>query len=133
LRNSRYPELRSFATWAGKTLPDGTGIANLIWGDFPMLFYSAPQFRYLMGLDPMFGYRWNAEKVERLEKFRTGQLALSPHEVMELTGSRFAFVPRRAGPLAKLLIQHGFVVVYRENDGWLFDLDFKEQGAKQAR
>lgn len=123
LKQIRYPEFREFARWAERSLPDGTRIVNLIWGDFPMLFYSAPQFRYTMGLDPMFGYRWNPEKVEKLEKFRTGQLLLTPRELMELTESRFAFVPSRAAPLAKLLVENGFAVVYRGSDGWLFDLE----------
>lgn len=122
IRNWEYPELHGFASWVGKTIPDGTVIANLVWGDFGMLFYSAPQFKYLMGLDPMFGYAYAPERVEKLERFRTGQLVMTPLEVSELTGSRFAFVPRRASPLAKLLIQNGFAVVYRSDDGWLFDL-----------
>jgi hypothetical protein len=75
-----------------------------------------------MGLDPMFGYVYAPERVEKLEKFRTGQLSLTPLEVSELTGARFAFVSRRVAPLAKLLIQNGFAVVYRADDGWLFDL-----------
>lgn len=122
LRQWEFPELHGFSEWAGRSLPDGTVIANLIWGDFGMLFYSAPQFKYLMGLDPMFGYAYAPECVEKLEKFRTGQVSLTPLEVSELTESRFAFVPLRASPLAKLLIQQGFAVVYRGNDGWLFDL-----------
>jgi hypothetical protein len=133
LKGICYPEFKRFGEWAGKALPDGTVIANLIWGDFPMLFYSAPQFRYTMGLDPMFGYRWNPEKVERLEKFRTGQLLLTPRELMELTDARFAFVPSRAAPLAQLLVKNGFAVAYRGPDGWLFDLEPNSPSANPPR
>lgn len=123
LRSYYYPEYRSFSEWAGKYLPDGTHISNLFWGDFPMLFYGAPQFRYSMGLDPMFGYYKNPKQVETLEKFRTREIKLTPAELEQVVGARFAFVPYRADFLAKAMAQDGFAMVYGGKDGWLFDLD----------
>jgi hypothetical protein len=122
LRKAINPEFSGFAEWAAITLPDGTAVSNLAWRDFPMLFYAAPQYRYTMGLDPMFGYAYAPERTEALERFRTGQLPLTPRELSELTGARFAFLSRALAPLAKLMIENGFVIRYRGTDGWVFDL-----------
>ena len=119
----QVPELRGFGDWAAKKLPQGTAVANPNWSDFPQLFYSAPQFRYSLGIDPMFGYHAMPEKIETLEAFRTGRMMLSPRELRDLTQSRFAFVSSHAWMLAKDMHENGYVFIYQGDDGWLFDLD----------
>jgi len=120
---TRARPLLEFAAWARRAqLPLGLAIANPVWSDFPLLFYSAPQFRYLFGIDPMFGYVREPEKVARIEQFRTGQLRLAPMELAELTNASFAFVSSYAWRLARDMARDGYVIVYQGEDGWLFDL-----------
>lgn len=115
-------ELRDFGEWASKNLPARTAIANPNWSDFPMLFYSAPQFRYSLGIEPMFAYDAMPEKITKLEAFRTGRLMMSPEELAKLTDARFAFVSMHAWRLARDMHLSGYFFVYQGDDGWLFDL-----------
>jgi hypothetical protein len=116
-------ELRLFGQWAEKNLPVGINIANPNWSDFPVLFYSAPQFRYTLGIEPMFGYNAHPREVAKLEAFRTGRLMLTPRELRDLTQARFAFVSARSVDLARDMHLSGYYFVYQEDDGWLFDLE----------
>ncbi len=112
--------------WRDRGFPENTRIANLLWSDFPQLFYSLPECQYLFGLDPMFGYWSDPGKVSKIELFRTGQIRLSPDELSSITGARFAFVSFYCPPLAKDMFDSGFRLVYQGKDGWLFDLDPSE-------
>jgi hypothetical protein len=122
LKTDPYPTYDRFARWAGHSLPAGTRVANVFWSDFPALFYSAPQYRYLMGLDPMFGYVAMPEQVEALERFTSGERLLWPADLRRVTGARIAFVSVKGGWLARSMEQHGYTVVYRGEDGVAFDL-----------
>jgi hypothetical protein len=119
--NSR--PLTQFADWTQKAqLPVGTLIANPVWSDFPLLFYTAPQYRYLVGLDPMFGYAYAPERMARLEQFRTGRLRLAPSELHELTGAQLAFVSEQAWQLARAMASQGYALIYQGPDGCVFNL-----------
>jgi hypothetical protein len=122
LQTDPYPAYDGFARWAGRYVPAGTRVANVFWSDFPPLFYSAPQYRYLMGLDPMFGYAAMPEQVEALERLTSGERMLSPADLRRVTGARFAFVSVKGGWLARAMEQVGYAVVYRGDDGVAFDL-----------
>lgn len=122
-RKAQWREFRSFSEWASGRLADGTAIANPNWSDFPMLFYSAPQFRYSMGLDPMFAHHADPDRMEKLEAFRTGQTMIRPSELKSLVNARFAFVSIYAWELARDMCRSGYVFIYQGDDGWLFDLD----------
>jgi len=117
-------ELRDFPAWAARNLPAGTLIANPNWSDFPMLFYGSPQYRYSLGIEPMFGYNAMPEQVAKLEAFRTGRTMLAPAELRSLTKARYAFVGMRAWKLAYDMHRSGYYFVYQnEYEGWLFDLE----------
>ncbi|MCK5804900.1 MAG: hypothetical protein KAI66_18830 [Lentisphaeria bacterium] len=123
LRTAQARPFADFADWALEAkLPFGTIVANVNWSDFPPLFYSAPQFRYLAGLDPMFAAAAAPERVARLEAFRRGKLQLTPPELATLVGTRLAFVSSRGWQLARDMDRQGFRIVYQGEDGWLFDL-----------
>jgi len=118
-----------FAEWTKDyEIPKNTRIANLIWSDFPFLIYSCPKFRYLSGMDPMFSYAVDPEKVEKIEQLRLRKLKLTPRELAELVDAKYAFV---RGPynLGKVLEKRGYIAVYRGRDGWLFDLE-KTKGSE---
>jgi len=116
-----------FAAWARWRLPARAVVGNLFLSDFPMLFYSAPEFRYLLGLDPMFGYRHRPEEVARLEKFRRAELDLPPAELARVIGTRWAFASVHGAALADILKRRGFRAAYEGPDGWVFDLEEIEE------
>jgi len=129
-----FSDWASNSEWASKNLPAGTHIANPNWSDFPALFYSAPQFRYSLGIEPMFAYDAMPEKITKLEAFRTGGVMLSPQELAKLTQARFAFISMPAWRLAKDMHLSGYFFVYQGDDGWLFDLNhpLPEPAAKKG-
>ncbi len=113
-----------FGAWAATALPTGLYLANVDWSDFPMLFYSAPHLRYSLGLDPMFGYYQDPERIARLERFRTGALQLTPTQVKALVGSRYIFMSAALTHLSRDLYEQGYVILWQgEVDGWVYDLD----------
>ncbi len=129
-RKKGFKPLSDFGQWiANQNYPKNTVIANLIWSDFPFLFYSCPQFRYLSGLDPMFSYAVFPEETAKLEKFRIGKIKLTPKEISEITDSDYIFIRNYYKRYAEKLKKQGFVPVYERKDGWLFDLRKQKETA----
>ncbi|MEI6235793.1 MAG: hypothetical protein WCT04_22285 [Planctomycetota bacterium] len=58
------------AHWMRTNLKPGTVVANFYWTDFPELFYSAPEMRYLVGLDPTLMRLQHPDKALALEAMR---------------------------------------------------------------
>ena len=122
LRPDEWEEFKQFGEWAQKHLPAGTLVANVSWGDFTRLYYAAPQYRYLVGMEPMFGYAFRPDVVQGLHDLRWGKVAMKPAELRQLTGADFAFV-NRSEPVAQTMVQQlGYAAVYAGRDGVVFDL-----------
>ncbi len=120
---ARYKKLDGVARFLLECgVPPGTAIANVNWSDFPALFYSAPQFRYLCGLDPVFGFLKSPERMSKIEAFRTGRAMLPREELAKLTGSTLAYVSIFDAKLAEAMSRNGYPIVYQGSDGWLFEL-----------
>jgi hypothetical protein len=107
-------------------------IANPIWSDFPLLFYSAPQFKYLLGIEPMFGYAVRPKAIAKLERFRTGEKMLDAWALRKLTGAPFAFVSSQGWQLARTMFEQNYPLLYQGEDGYLFDIRY-ETLKKQRR
>ncbi len=122
-KHPEYKPFTQFAKWTReKQIPRGEIIANVCWSDFPALLYSVPRYRFLYGLDPMFGYFHSPKKVEKIEQFRTGKINLTPKELREIAGTPLVFVSAHGWKLAKHLDGQGYKLIYQGNDGWLFYL-----------
>jgi hypothetical protein len=115
------PTLGGYGEWAARLAP-GSTVANPCWSDFPYAFYCAPQHVYSVGLDPMFGYHADPQRLLQLESFRTGATRLTPSQLAELTEADYAYISQHASPLAKDLIAQDYKVVYEGHDGWVFRL-----------
>jgi len=116
--------LEDLTEWTQKAdIPMGTVIGNVNWSDFPVLLYSAPQFRYLLGIEPMFGYAAFRERLTRLERFRMGKIRLTPKELKELVGTSLIYVSPRNWELARDMANAGYGIIYQGTDGWVFNLD----------
>lgn len=110
-----------FAEWTKKSnLKAGTVIGNVNWSDFSQLFFAAPQFRYLVGLDSMFAYDRFPERTIALEQFRTGEQLLHPKELEEIINTKFVFVSKYMPQLSKDMYDIGYKIAYQGADGWLF-------------
>ena len=118
-----FQPLNDFKKWSerNKIIHDNS-IANLVWSDFSFLIYSCPDYRYLNGLDPMFSYARFPDKMLSLEKLRTGNSAVSPAKIADITNANFAFLTKRYRRYAEKLENYGFHAVYSGPDGWLYDL-----------
>ncbi len=103
-----------------RSIPPGTVIANLNWSEFPQLYYAMPQYRYLCGLDPSFGYFYKKDITLAIERFRMGGALPEPRGMMMLTGSPLVFLTERDAPLAERLYKAGYRMLYQGRDGWLF-------------
>jgi hypothetical protein len=114
-----------FADWLSKSdIPQYSVIGNVNWSDFPSLFYVAPNYFYLAGIDPMFAYFAHPEKMSALERFRTGRKLVVPEKLCRITGARYIFVSKRNAKLAIDMYKMGYVAIYQGRDGDLFDLLF---------
>lgn len=113
-------QLASWFQKYGKSVPKGLVIANLNWSDFPQLYYAMPQFRYLCGLDPTFGYFYKKDITLQLEKIYSAFEIPKPAEMMNLVGTPLIYVSERDSNLAKELYNSGYRMIYQGVDGWLF-------------
>jgi len=121
-----------FGAWARRHLPAGTAVANPQWSDFPGLFYSAPEYHYSVGIEPLFGYAWDAQRTTALDQFSIGALPLRPSQVAALTGARYIFLSTHAVELSRRLYQEGYVILFQDDaDGWVFDLAASAQHRQQ--
>lgn len=112
------------AQWAAsRNLPPGTVIANIRWGNFPLLYYAMPQFRYLYGLDPMFAYARDPRKTLFIENVRSQRHCPAPAELAAVTGANFLYVHPENAALAETLWQRGYHLEYQGWDGWIFALN----------
>jgi len=126
LQNIPSKEFASYKLWAADHLERGAYVANLGWGDFTRLFYAAPHCRYMIALDPMFGYAAFPDLYKRLRKFHRGEVPVYPEEMTKITGADFLFIgnadsseSKRAFVMVKYM---GYKPVYHGPDGTLFIL-----------
>jgi hypothetical protein len=124
LKQKGFMPPEKFIAWTKSAgFEDGILIANLCWSDFPVLFYGAPEYKYLSGMDPMFSYSRDPERMGKLEKFRCGFIDLTPLELAKLTDARFVYVSQYGWRLAQKMSKEGYPLVYNsKEDGFLFDL-----------
>jgi hypothetical protein len=121
-----------FAKWLAESgIPQGEVIGNANWSDFPFLFYAAPNYRYLAGVDPMFAYFKYPAKMNRIELFRTGQGFLTPEKLFDATGTKYIFVSFYNSQLSEYMFKCGYVSIYQGEDGNLFDLQRSFQNIKK--
>lgn len=114
------------AKWAESIdLPAGSIIGNLVWSDFPHLFYAMPAekgYRYLNGLDPMFGYAYAPQLTETVYEHLRYRQILPPAAMRELLGTEYVFVSQVHPVLIDLLPRYGYERVYHGWDGAVFHL-----------
>jgi hypothetical protein len=117
------PPCYQFGEWQKDNLPKGTYIGLLNWGDFPRLFYTAPELKYSMALDPMFSYYVYPERTNIIEQFRLGyNQRLTPAELKKALGTNLVYAPKFYQTAVMYLLEKGAHVVYYDKDGCLLKL-----------
>ncbi|MFN7973190.1 MAG: hypothetical protein U0166_12725 [Acidobacteriota bacterium] len=89
-RRGRYFD--GAAAWMRAHLPSGTLVVNFDWDDFPELFYSAPEERYLVGLDPTFMRLSHPREWEALEAMRSHAVPVDLPALREIFGASYMIV-----------------------------------------
>lgn len=123
---------RNMNKWLKERLPDGASVVNLDWSDFPILFYSNPEFRWQWGMDPVFSYLKDPKKTLLLTSAypdpRYGGLP-DPREIAEATGALYGVLAWPRVQQARFLFESGWkleaawVNEKGKEEGWVFRLD----------
>lgn len=93
---------REAADWLSRNVEPGEKIFHLDWDDFPQLFFFAPQFRYLVGLDPAFMYVTSPRRWRLWQETTHGETEDLYGRVRHDFGSRWVFGIHDAGEFLRL-------------------------------
>lgn len=123
LKNMQLPPCYSFAKWAEFNLPKGTYIGLINFGDFPRLFYVAPEYKYSMAMDPMFSYYAYPERANTVEQFRLGyDFNITPKQLAEAYGTNYLYAPKYYRNAVMYLLEKGAKLLYYDKEGCLLRL-----------
>lgn len=107
--------------WLKCNVPKDSVVVNMNWGDFPMLFYSIKDYRFIWGIDPMFSYIHDRRKAMEIDAICRQRPYPEDWKLRDATGADYAAV--LIPSMAKSLMVAGWKVAYEGPDGWLFALD----------
>ncbi|MEA3249358.1 MAG: hypothetical protein U9Q03_03310 [Patescibacteria group bacterium] len=92
-----WTRLQDVTDWMDGRVPEGDIVFHSNWSDFPALFYHAPEFRYISGLDPTFFYLQSPKLYEDWMTLRYGEYGDRTAEIVrERFGSDYIMI-RRVG------------------------------------
>jgi hypothetical protein len=89
------PKYAGAAEWIKRNTEPGEIIFTADWDDTPMLFYGAPEQRYLVFLEPYFMYLHSPQKYRMLKKIAEGKMLYAAEEIVGTFHSRVIFVSAR--------------------------------------
>ena len=89
------PKYAGAAEWIKRNAEPGEIIFTADWDDTPMLFYGAPEQRYLVFLEPYFMYLHSPHKYRIWKKISDGKMLYAPEEIVNTFRSRIIFVSAR--------------------------------------
>jgi hypothetical protein len=79
------------ASWIRDNVPGGETVFTTDWDEFPELFFTAPEQRYLVGLDPTFMYVTDPDRWRLWRRVAEGNAADIYTPIRETFGCRFVF------------------------------------------
>ncbi len=113
-----------------KHVPKGESIFHASWDAFPQLFFFAPEYNYVVGLDPTFLYLYSKEDFESYQAIVQGRIKLAGkdfdpfHEIQTRFGMRYVIVRPKLQPILSLYLQRAELIeetkllAQGEQDGW---------------
>jgi len=113
---------RAATDWMKNHLPESAVIFHGSWADFPALFYHAPQFRYVAGLDPTFLYIKNPAMFVAWREASQGRV----RDISEVVGfyeSKYVYVVDGQENLeAAVAADRDFRLVYKDDEAKIYML-----------
>ena len=139
-RRSVTPVPTGVAMWMRENLKPGESVINLDWSDFPVLFYTAPEFRYQWGMDPVFSLAVQPERTRLLNATRSYTVLPPSVSLVKRTfGCRYAVILFPRAQHAMYLSRNGWRYLYeikspdgKRTEGWIFDLDERAGARRRA-
>ena len=105
------------AEWLRANVPPGEMIFNTDWDDFPRLFYFAPQYRYVSGLDPNYLHDQNRELSDLYGRIGKGEEGNPGPLIRERFGARYVFTDNYHEDFYNKALDSGwFDEVYSDED-----------------
>lgn len=83
-------ELAGAAAYLAEHVPDGETVFHFHWNDFPELVFHAPQYRYIVGLDPHFLYLHDADRWRLYEAMGGAYSGRRSDAIADTFGARWA-------------------------------------------
>lgn len=103
-----------------ETQPVGL-VAPSDWDDFPALWYGAPRHSYLIGLDPTFLYRADANRYTAWKNLTLGEAA-DPSQAVTTIAADYYVVVKDHDSMYQQLLTAGGQVVYQDDEAWVLEI-----------
>ena len=109
---------RGGINWLKANVAPGEMVFNTDWDDFPRLFYFAPEFRYVSGLDPTYLQDQNPELHKLYEEITTGRHEDPGPLIRERFNARYVFTDNEHEDFVNLALDSGWFdePVYEDED-----------------
>lgn len=102
--------------WLRNNVPPGQMIFNTDWDDFPRLFYYAPSYQYVSGLDPNYLYDKDQDLSRLYDRITLGQEEDPGPLIRDRFGARYVFSDN----------QHHDFFEHAQSSGW-FDIVYEDK------
>lgn len=118
-----FPRWELGATeWIRKNVPKNDVVLHLVFDEFPHLFLRDRERRYLVALDPMFGFASHPEETLFLYRlFRKGD-PRDPEEVARRLGGRYLVVQKNRWEHVDAFVQAGAAKAFEDEAAVVLDL-----------
>lgn len=103
-----------------ETQPTGI-VAPSDWDDFPALWYRAPQQSFLIGLDPTFLYRADANRYMAWKNLTLGE-ANDPSQAVATIAADYYVVTKDHTAMYQQLMTAGSIVAYQDEEAWVMKI-----------
>ncbi len=122
-RSKPYERYAEAAAWLQAHTPAGSRVFQTDWDDFPRLFFYNTHNTYIVGLDPTYMQRYDAELYDLWVEITQGRVERPSQAISERFGARYVFtdLAHRAF-LEKAAEDPGLVEVYRDDDAVIFQV-----------
>lgn len=125
-RNGRpFSHMSEIGEWLTDNAQPGSLIFHDDWDVFPHLFHHAPGMYYIVGLDPTFMYRYDAQLHTEWVAITTGKQTENLHEAIARRFSADYVVMDHDHTAMRHNIEHssGFTLVHEDTDGVIFAVE----------
>lgn len=115
--------LEKSADWIKKNVPEGETIAHMYWGDFSQMFYFAPEYRYLNGLDQTFMFVYDRRKSDYVQNMMyNSRFHLDPFELRRMFNCDYLVVSKKNNLLYIKTRDSWIDPVYEDDDSVVYKL-----------